>query len=60
MVDRHSQGSAGCVAVTVCLFHLSNQPAYTILTSMNPVNHDDFMSRYNLLRYGREQVLEGI
>lgn len=54
MGGRHLLGSGGCVVVTVspimCHFLW---PAAENCT----VNHDDFMSRYRMTNFSREEVL---
>ena len=54
MGGPHSQGSGGCVAVTVSpiTYHF---PCFA--AENRAVNHDDFISRYRMTNHSREEVL---
>lgn len=59
MVVLRLVGSAECVEDTVCLpFEVPGTRSTD--SQCSTVNHDDFMSRYLLLKNGRKEVLSRI
>jgi hypothetical protein len=63
MVVPSSLASGGCVVDIVCytpaLLFTELRTGYS-LTNTLLVNNDDFISRYRLLKYGREKVIENL
>jgi hypothetical protein len=63
MVVPSSLASGGCVVDIVCYTpNFLSTDSMTVLSLTNTllVNNDDFISRYRLLKYGREKVIENL